>query len=175
MKTIVIISAVTFALIFGGVALLALQAGHGSAAAADAAAATGGADQEASARVLRDLQAERDRIQREKEELAAMRQSYAVQEQVLAETYTKMQELAGGLSAGEQARTAEQTAATAKLAKMYEAMPPAKAAPILAALASDVTLDIMRHMKERQAAAILAAMDAGIAAQISTQLSLKGD
>ncbi len=58
---------------------------------------------------------------------------------------------------------------------MYEAMPPAKAAPILAALAPDVTLDILRRMKERQAAAVLAAMDAGVAAQISTRLSMKGD
>jgi flagellar motility protein MotE (MotC chaperone) len=173
MKTILIISGVTFALIFGGVALLALQVGHGPAAAATAGVT--GADQEASARVLRDLQAERDRIQREKEELATLRQSYAVQEQVLGETYAKMQELAGGVAAGQQARTAQQDEAATKLAKMYEAMPPAKAAPILSTLDPEVTLDILRRMKERQAAAVLAAMDAGVAAQISSRLSLKGN
>lgn len=172
MKSLLIISVVTFALIFGGVALLALQAGSGAAPAAVVAA---GEDAEATARVLHDLQAERDRIQREKEELAALHQSYAVQEQVLAQTQAKLQELAGGLETGAQARTAEQQAASTKLAKVYEAMAPAKAAPILAALDQDVTLDILRQMKERQAAAILAAMDAGIAAQISTRLSARGE
>ena len=174
MKSLLIISVVTFALIFGGVALLALQAGRGSAATAIAGAGAG-EDLEASARVLRDLQAERDRIQREKEELAALHQANAVQAAVLAQTQAQLQELAGGLEAGAQARTAEQEAASAKLAKVYEAMAPAKAAPILAALEPDVTLDILRQMKERQAAAILAAMDAGIAAQISTRLSAKGE
>ncbi len=173
MKTILIISVVTFALIFGGIALLALQVGQAPADAATPAA--GGVDQEASARVLRDLQAERDRIQREKEELAALRQSYAVQEQVLSQTYAKMQELTSGVAAGQAARTAEQDEATVKLAKMYEAMPPAKAAPILATLDPEVTLDILRKMKARQAAAVLAAMDAAVAAQISTRLSLKGN
>ncbi len=173
MKTILIISGVTFALIFGGVALLALQVGHAPADAATAGEA--GADLEATARVLRDLQAERDRIQREKEELAALRQSYAVQEQVLSQTHAKMEELVGGVAAGQQALTAEQDAAAVKLAKLYEAMPPAKAAPILATLDPEVTLDILRRMKARQAAAVLAAMDAGVAAQISTRLSLKGD
>lgn len=173
MKTLVIVSVVTFALIFGGVALLALQAGRAPAAAATAEA--GGSDQEATQRVLRDLQGERDRIQREKEELAAMRQSYAVQEQVLTQAHEKIKELTGGVEAGQQARSQEQDLAAVKLAKMYEAMPPAKAAPILAALDADVTLEILRKMKERQAAAVLAAMDAGIAAQISTRLSLKGE
>jgi flagellar motility protein MotE (MotC chaperone) len=173
MKTLLIISVVTFALIFGGVALLALQAGR---APADAVAgAMAGGDQEATARVLRDLQGERDRIQQEREALASMRQSYAVQAQVLNEAHAKMQELAGGVTTGQEARTAAQDEAAAKLAKMYEAMPPAKAAPILAALAPDVTLEILSKMKERQAAAVLAAMDAGVAAQISTRLSLKGD
>ncbi len=104
MKTLLIISGVTFALIFGGVAMLALQIGGAPAGTATTQAA--GADQEASARVLRDLQTERDRIQREKEELAALRQSFAVQEQVLTQTYAKMEELAGGVTAGQQAHTA---------------------------------------------------------------------
>lgn len=173
MKSLLIISVVTFALIFGGVALLALQAG--GRAAAPAVAGAGAGDLEATARALQDLQAERDRIQREKEELAALHQANVVQEAVLAQTQAKLQELAGGLEAGAQARTAEQQAATAKLAKVYEAMAPAKAAPILAALEQDVTLDILRQMKERQAAAVLAAMDAGIAAQLSTLLSAKGE
>ena len=62
----------------------------------------------------------------------------------------------------------------ARLAKMYEAMKPAKAAPILAALDPDIVIEIMTRMKERQAAKILASMDAGLAAQISTRLSSKG-
>ncbi len=38
----------------------------------------------------------------------------------------------------------------------------------------EIILDIMSRMKERQAAKILANMDAGLAAQVSTRMSLKG-
>ena len=173
MKSVLIISAVTFVLIFGGVAMLVLQLGHGSAAGE--AAVGGVADAEASARVLRDLQLERDRLQREREQLASRRASFAVQEQVLAQACAKMQEMVGKLETGRQAQSTRREEAAVKLAKMYETMSPQKAAPILASLEPDITLDIMRRMKERQAAAVLACMDAGIAAQISTRLSLKED
>ena len=49
-----------------------------------------------------------------------------------------------------------------------------QAAPILSALELDIILDIMSRMKERPAAKILARMDAGLAAQVSTGMSLKG-
>ena len=68
----------------------------------------------------------------------------------------------------------ERERSAAKLAKMYEAMKPAQAAPIISALELDIILDIMTRMKERPAAKILSNMDAGLAAQVSTRMSLKG-
>jgi len=57
---------------------------------------------------------------------------------------------------------------------MYEAMKPQQAAPIISALDLDIILDIMSRIKDRQAAKILAKMDPGLAAQVSTRMSLKG-
>ncbi|MEZ4388759.1 MAG: hypothetical protein R3D98_14545 [Candidatus Krumholzibacteriia bacterium] len=59
------------------------------------------------------------------------------------------------------------------MAKMYEAMKPAKAASILSTMDMEVTLAVLRRMKERPAAKILSFMDAGVAAQLSTRLSLQ--
>ncbi len=68
----------------------------------------------------------------------------------------------------------EQEEAASRLAKMYEAMKPQKAANILATMDRNVCLAILSRMKERQAAKVLSFMDAGLAAQISTRLSLQG-
>jgi len=57
---------------------------------------------------------------------------------------------------------------------MYEAMKPAKAAPILSSLDMEIILEIFDRMKEKPAAKILAYMDPGLAARISARLSLKG-
>jgi flagellar motility protein MotE (MotC chaperone) len=170
MKSVLVLSAVTFLLIFGGVMVLILQLGAGK----DSAPQLNREDYTAAERMLGDLQAERDRIQREQEQLALRRQSYAVQEQVLNEGQSRLQALLGELEARTQAVSAEQDASLQRLAKMYEVMPPQKAGPVLATLDLEITLNILRCMKERQAAAILAAMDPGVAAQISTRLSQGG-
>ena len=73
-----------------------------------------------------------------------------------------------------QRSTSRSGSARPKLAKMYEAMKPDKAAHILAALDRDVFLEIIARMKEAPAAKILSYMDAGLAAQLSTRLSLQG-
>ncbi len=52
--------------------------------------------------------------------------------------------------------------------------PGTPAAAILAAMDIEVTLAILREMKESQAAKVLMAMDAGMAARISTRLSRQG-
>jgi flagellar motility protein MotE (MotC chaperone) len=82
--------------------------------------------------------------------------------------------MARELEARQRILTQEQERSAGRLAKMYENMKPAQAAPILSALEMDVLLDIMTRMKERQAARILASMEAGLAARISTELSLGG-
>jgi flagellar motility protein MotE (MotC chaperone) len=172
MKSVLIISALTFTLIFGGVVLLSTQLKQ------PAAAATGpeltAVDYEGAERVFRDIAVERDRIQQEREGLATLRQATAAQQLILTQEREQLLEVIRQLEVRQQTYTAEREVSAAKLAKMYEAMKPAQAAPILSALELDIILDIMSRMKERPAAKILANMDAGLAAQISTRMSLQG-
>ena len=172
MKSVLIISVITFILIFGGVVVISSQLNK---------AATGGVNPELSAddyaaaeRVFHDMAVERDRIQRDKEELLALSQSVAVQEQVLEQGRESLLAVIKKLDQKQQEYIAERENSAVKLAKMYEAMKPNQAAPIISALDLDIILDIMTRMKERQAAKILANMDAGLAAQVSTRMSLKG-
>ena len=172
MKTVVIISVITFVLIFGGVVLMSNQLGQ--AALVSGLPQMGDQNFEVAERVFNDLSAERDRIQRDKEELIALRQANAVQQQSLEQARTNLMAVVKKLEVKQQSYIEAQERSATRLAKMYEAMKPAKAAPILAALDPDIVIEIMSRMKERQAAKILASMDAGLAAQISTRLSSKG-
>ncbi len=172
MKSVLIISVITFALIFGGVVGISTQLNK---------AAQGGVDPELTAddyaaaeRVFHDMAVERDRIQQDKEELLALRQSVAAQEQVLELGRESLLAVIKKLEQKQTDYIEERERSVTKLAKMYEAMKPAQAAPIISGLEIDIILDIMARMKERPAAKILAKMDAGLAAQISTRMSLKG-
>ena len=172
MKIVIIISVVTFLLIFGGVylnstLLTGLTGGGGEAA-------IGPDDRIAGERVFADLAAERDRIQREREQLLALRQTIQAEEKTLVDTRELLEKVLGELRAEQQVYSEEKERLAQKLAKMYEAMKPDKAAPILAVLDMDVILEIMQRMKEKQAAKILSFMDAGLAAQVSLRMSVKG-
>ncbi len=171
MKSVLIISVVTFFLIFGGLAILSSQLGGKSAVYQTA---TDSPDIEDADLIMKGLAAERAMIRREKEELVTLRQAVAVQEQVLQEGRRELAEIITEIEAQQHVLGAERERSAYRLAKMYENMKPAQAAPILAALEMDVILDIMKRMKEREAARILANMAAPLAAQISTQLSLGG-
>ena len=172
MKSIVIISLVTFVLIFGGVLVISSQLNRTAQTAS--LPDLDPRDYAAAERAFRDLEVERDRVQQEKEELLAMRQSLAVQEQVLTQGRENLQAVIKKLEIRQEEFATEKDKSATKLAKMYEAMKPAQAAPILSALDLDIILEIMSRMKERPAARILASMDAGLAAQISTRMSIKG-
>jgi len=173
MKSVLIISALTFTLIFGGVVLLSTQLNQ--AAIPPATPELTAVDYEGTERVFRDLAVERDRIQQEREDLVALRQATAAQQLILTQEREQLLEVIRQLEIRQQSYSAERDQSAAKLAKMYEAMKPAQAAPILSALELDIILDIMSRMKERPAAKILAHMDAGLAAQVSTRMSLQGD
>ncbi len=172
MKSVIIISVITFILIFGGVVLVSHNLSK---------VAMGGVvpdltpeDYQAAERVFQDMAVERDRIQQEKESLMALRQSVAVQEKVLEQGRTNLQAVINKLDAKQSEYIEERERSATKLAKMYEAMKPAQAAPIISALELEIILDIMTRMKERPAAKILSSMDPGLAAQVSTRMSLKG-
>lgn len=169
MKSILIISSVTFVLIFGGIAIMSLQM-----IPAESGSKVDPADAAAVERLVREAAVERDRLQREHEALAALRQSQAAQELVMAQLHGQLLSTLGRLEQQQVAYISERDAAAERLAKMYEAMKPDRAAEILVSLDLDVTLAIFARMKERQAARILSFMDPGRAAQISTRLSLQG-
>ncbi|MCP4293660.1 MAG: hypothetical protein GY780_17675 [bacterium] len=172
MKSVLIISVVTFALIFGGVVVVSTQLND---AASNAGKPNmGPEDYEAAERVFRDMALERDRIQQEKEELLALGQSVAVQEQVLNLSREQLLAVIKKMESRQQEYIEERENSATKLAKMYEAMKPAQAAPIMQSLDMEIILDIMTRMKDRQAAKILAKMDPGLAARISTRMSLTG-
>lgn len=173
MKSVLIISALTFALIFGGVVLMSTRLQQ--AATAETGPELVATDYEGTERVFQDLAVERDRIQREREELATLQQATAAQQAILTQERDQLLQVIAQLESRQQAYVTERDQSAAKLAKMYEAMKPAQAAPIISALDLDIILDIMGRMKERPAAKILAHMDAGLAAQVSTRMSLRGD
>lgn len=171
MKSVLIISVVTFFLIFGGLAILSNQLGGTSNVTQQVLDPVTTLDTEL---VLKGLDAERALIRREKEELVTLRQAVAVQEQVLDEGRRELSAMVREIETKQRILGEGRERSAIRLAKMYENMKPAQAAPILSALDMDIILDILARMKEREAARILAKMDAGLAARISTELSLEG-
>jgi flagellar motility protein MotE (MotC chaperone) len=171
MKSVLIISVVTFFLIFGGLAILSSQLGRSPELGPPALVP--GKDRDAEL-VMKGLEAERALVRREKEDLVTLRRAVAVQEQVLVEGRRELANMVREIEAKQRVLDDERERAATRLAKMYENMKPGQAAPILSALDMDILLDIMTRMKEREAARILANMDAGLAAKISTELSLGG-
>lgn len=172
MKSVLIISVVTFFLIFGGLAVLSKQLGGNSSTYQEAVFSSPGTEE--TELIMKGLEAERTLLRREKEELVTLRQSVAVQEQVLEEGRRELSALVLEIEAKQRVLGEDRERSAVRLAKMYENMKPAQAAPILSALEMDIVLDIMGRMKEREAARILAQMDAGLAASISTELSSGG-
>jgi len=173
MKSVLIISVITFILIFGGVVGISTQLKQSTLEETNPELTA--EDYAAAERVFHDMALERDRIQQDREDLLSLSQSIAVQEQVLEQGRESLLAVIKKLDFKQQEYVEERERSATKLAKMYEAMKPQQAAPILGALDMDIVLDIMTRMKERQAAKILAKMDAGFAAQISTRMSLKGN
>jgi flagellar motility protein MotE (MotC chaperone) len=171
MKSVLIISVVTFFLIFGGLAVLSNRLGGDGP---DKRAALVPEDRPDTEVLMKGLEAERAMIRSEMDELVTLRQALAVQERVLAEGRTELAGMVGEIEAQQRILDQEQERAAVRLAKMYENMKPAQAAPILSNLEMAIILDIMQRMKEREAARILANMDAGLAAAISTELSMGG-
>ena len=174
MKIVVIVSSVTFVLIFGGLVLLSQVQQKNLTAEQEALPQLTSDDHAAAERVLRDLSLERDRIQCEKEEALALQQKLAVDAKVVAQAQATLEEVITNLQSEQKVYSEEKERSARKLAKMYEAMKPDKAAPILAALDLDVILEIMTRMNERAAAKIMAYRDARLAAQISMRMSIKG-
>ncbi len=174
-KTIAIVSTLTFLVIFG---VILFTNGLFQAALADLSRnmnnETGGLDDEAAALVFANLAVEKDKLQRESEALIGYSAVYEIEEKNLQARDQKMLEMIAQLESAQQTLNQDRDAQAAKLSKVYEAMKPASAAPILASLDLDIVMSILSNMKDRQAAKILANMSPVLAAEISTRLSAKG-
>ena len=175
MKSLVVVSAVTFTLIFG--VILAATGLLESAVSIGMPHVTGQKSDEqlAAERIKASLDAERDRIQLDAERLLTLRTTFDVEEQVLNSQQQKIQQMITELQTVQSGFTAEREESIARLAKVYGAMKPAAAAPILETLHPDIVLEIISRMKDRQAAKVLSFMDRALASEISSRMSLKGE
>lgn len=174
-KTIIIISTLTFLVIFG---VILFTNGLFQSAVSDLSRSVNSdsddADTEATALIFANLAREKDKLQRQSETLIGYSAVYEIEEKNLVAREQKMLEMIAQLESTQQSLNQGRDAQAAKLSKVYEAMKPASAAPILASLDLDIVMQILSNMKDRQAAKILANMNPGLAAQISTRLSAKG-
>ncbi|MBC8425640.1 hypothetical protein H8E07_16115 [bacterium] len=174
-KTIAIVSTLTFLVIFG---VILFTNGLFQSALSDlslnANSDPGELDAEAAALIFANLAKEKDNLQQESETLIGYSAVYEIEEKNLVAREQKMLEMIAQLESTQQSFNQDRDAQAAKLSKVYEAMKPASAAPILASLDLDIVIQILANMKDRQAAKILANMNPGLAAQISTRLSAKG-
>ena len=175
MKSIIIISALTFAVLFGTILFTSGLFEDVVRRAAERPVEEADLEEErAKARVFDEVAKERDALQRERETFDSWAVSEAVEAKVLADAAVKLDGMITELAALQTGVGEQRDAQAAKLAKVYEAMKPASAAPILSSLEIDIVLDILTNMKDRQAAKILAFMNPGLAAQISTRMSNQG-
>lgn len=177
MKSIIVISTITFLVIFG---LLVVTTGLvkdlGGMVGRMATMDRGGEkDEDTTDRLRENLALERDQLQTRLERINSRILEQDVEEKVIDDQQQKMFEIVTNLKALQKDYTDERNQSVQKLAKVYEAMKPDKAAPILASMQIDEVLEIMSRMKERQAAKILTNMNTAMASEVSTRLGLRGD
>jgi len=126
-------------------------------------------------RVLAGLQTEQDQVAKEKAEVARKFKELKIEQKFIADEKIKLQSILAEIVVLNAEYVVTRDESSAKLAKLYESMKPAKAAPILATLELEVTYEIISNMKERQAAKILSYLSPDLAAKISSRMSLKGE
>lgn len=173
MKTILIASTASFLLIFGAVFFYAQQLKQ-----QNAVNSVGGGlraeDLDAAELTMAALEAERESIAHERERLFTLREGIAQEKAQLVNQLDTIQAAIAELQE-EQIRYGEARSNSAqKLAKMFDAMKPAAAAPIFSELDGETALDILVRMKEKSAAKLLSSVDKRLAAELSTKLSLRG-
>jgi len=122
------------------------------------------------------LHAKSEEISRREGELADIEEALQLEKAVLAEEFNKLAAVRGSITEAVAAVDAGQAKTLRKLAKMYENMPAREAAVILSGMDLEVVLEIVKLMKERPAAKIMAALDPARAAALSNMMSAsKGD
>ncbi len=165
-------SVVTFVLIFGGIIY---ATGMLEDAMKTSSMAIIQPDKPDFDRVLAGLQTEQDRVAAESAEVERIKEELKIEQKFIADEKIKLQSILAEIVELNAVFVGKQDESSVKLAKVYESMKPAKAAPILASLELEVTYEIISNMKERQAAKILSYLNPDLAAKISSKMSMKGD
>lgn len=168
MKSVLIISTISFLCIFGG--LFAWVQTQAPPAADEPGSALRGVDVDAAELQFQALEAERDALARQRAQLATRESELALREASISDQLEQVDAAIGGLQEERAAYESEREASTQKLANMFSSMKPASAAPIFATLRRSVALDILPLMKDKAAAKLLAELDPALAAELSTQM-----
>ncbi len=175
MKSVLIVSTVTFSLIFGIVVVSTGLLENAINISLPQPVSIMSNEDLAAERLKLSLDAQRDRIQVSTERLQTLQVGFDVEGVMLAEQQSKLQAMIDELASAQTEFSDERETSISRLAKVYSAMKPAKAAPILETLDPQTVLEIVSRMKDRQAAKVLSAMNAGLASEISRRMSLKGE
>jgi flagellar motility protein MotE (MotC chaperone) len=119
------------------------------------------------------LQSQTEEISRREAQLIENEEALELEKAVLAEEFNKLNAMRTRIENAAGQMEANQQKSLRKLAKMYEAMPAQEAAQILSGMDVGIVLDVLRYMKERPAAKVMAALDPARAAVLSSMMSAK--
>jgi len=171
MRSVILFSFLSFIVIFAATFLVTgvFEGLRESYAAKTTAPAAAGADSLSLER--KSLQARAANLARREGEIEDLQESLELERAVLAEEFNKLSGLRDGIQLATGQIEEARLRSLKKLAKVYEAMPAKEAAAILSGMDVDIVLEILRNMKERPAAQVLAALDPGRAAALSNMLS----
>jgi flagellar motility protein MotE (MotC chaperone) len=140
------------------------QSEAGAPAAAEARSPAAAASAETLLEQLRQRSAE---LERRESELAARERSLADLDAQVARRLDELEAVRKVIEQKLAAWKEESGDQVLRLAKVYGEMPPGEAAPLLEALEPDLASDILRRMKNKQAAAVLALMSRPHALRLS--------
>jgi len=164
MKSVLIISFLSFFVIFGGTFYL-MGVFDGPQEDLEAP------EEESLSVAAQGMEELNQRLELRESELLEMEGAVEVEKAVLAEEYGKLEVLRRKLDSSMGQVEEARLKSVKKLAKMYEAMPPKEAASILSGMDLEIVLSVLRQMKERQAAKVMAALDPSRAAALSGMMS----
>lgn len=117
------------------------------------------------------LQARTDEITRREGAIEDIEESLELERAVLGEEFNKIDAMRRRIELAVNRVEEQKLKSLKKLAKVYEAMPSKDAASILSGMDVEIVLEVLRNMKDRPAAKILASLDPARAAAISNMLS----
>ncbi|MCB1163500.1 MAG: hypothetical protein R3C71_01660 [Candidatus Krumholzibacteriia bacterium] len=174
MKSVIVFSVLSFFVIFAGTFLVTgVFTGIRSAYFTGEEAAPVDSTAEYSLE-RQSLQAKAAEIAEREGEIEDLQESLELEKAVLAEEFNKIDAMRKRVQLAVGQVEEERLRGLKKLSKVYEAMPPKDAAAILSGMDVDIVLEVLRNMKERPAAQILASLDPARAAALSNLLTAQG-